>query len=613
MHKLELDNIPKVNYKCWECFSGSSEFDSNEHAFLGGDPSTRTGRHTQKRQIRILPQVPVVCCGIFTFVMLSLAVKALVTSNLMNRRVDRTEKLVNVVFFLRRERHQVLEYITTDGTGLTRTMGEVYSDTDKSINEISFYERQETLKKKLKDHRESTKLERRFIPEELEFYTKISKDLLSYSITKLINDGKTKSWNTITSWIWLFRTEESLDICDSIAYIKFKNKLFTRQLFYTFIENDLLAKEDLDMAFNYDGKSREMYENLYLKNSLLKLKVEDLLNQVKTIDDNSTDDLSLYWAKWFGYYKQIITDIRLEALRRKKTNLNEIYKTAAIESSIHLILLAIIVICIGPLLNISSKRTVISMHSLTVSISKNQRELKSQKRKTEVLLREMLPRSVAYKFLKGEEVEPQFFDCVTVLFSDIADFNQITSRSAPLQIVEFLNVIYNLIDDCVSKFDVYKVETIGAVYMVVSGLPMANGNKHAVEISKLALAMLRKTGDMDMEVINDKKLLLRIGIHTGSCVAGIVGNKMPRYCLFGDTINTASRMQTNGLPRKIHMSKTTKEKLDLQNDEWITEERGTIEIKGKGQMKTFWLIGRLRNQKLSLPESETSGIENTNE
>lgn len=429
-----------------------------------------------------------------------------------------------------------------------KTINEVYLDTDNNLNAIDFYDGQESLRNKLKDHRKSSDIQKRLILEELDFYSKLASDLLSYTFKSLAENGKAKSWNTLIAWVWLFKAEDSFDICNSLALAEILKKSYDQDLFLRFIKYDHLAFTDLNMAFTYDNSTKQMYERLYLRNLLLKKNVESLIQKVKNVDFiNATDSLVLFWTKWFGYYQDIILKIRLNSLQRERGNLNEVYKTAAIESSIHLILLFIISFCIFPLINVSSRKTVLSMHSLTISISKNQHELKAQKRKTEILLREMLPRSVAYKFLKGEDVEPQFFDTVTVLFSDIPDFNQVTSRSAPLQIVEFLNVVYNIIDECLSKFDVYKVETIGAVYMVVSGLPMANGNRHASEISKLALAMLGKTSDLDMEVTNGRRLLLRIGIHTGSCVAGIVGNKMPRYCLFGDTINTASRMQSNGL------------------------------------------------------------------
>ncbi|CAL1296274.1 unnamed protein product [Larinioides sclopetarius] len=135
-----------------------------------------------------------------------------------------------------------------------------------------------------------------------------------------------------------------------------------------------------------------------------------------------------------------------------------------------------------------------------------------------------------------------------------------------------------------------KVETIGDAYMVVSGLPVRNSNLHAREIARMSLALLNTVKSFTIRHRPQEKLKLRIGLHTGPCAAGVVGLKMPRYCLFGDTVNTASRMESTGLPLRIHLSTKTKEVLD-NFQTFVLECRGDIEIKGKGKMTTYWLIG----------------------
>nr|XP_005998390.2 PREDICTED: atrial natriuretic peptide receptor 2-like [Latimeria chalumnae] len=126
--------------------------------------------------------------------------------------------------------------------------------------------------------------------------------------------------------------------------------------------------------------------------------------------------------------------------------------------------------------------------------------------------------------------------------------------------------------------------------MVVSGLPVRNGKMHAREIARMSLALLEAVKTFKIRHRPDQQLKLRIGIHSGPVCAGVVGLKMPRYCLFGDTVNTASRMESNGEALKIHLSSATKEVLD-QFGCFDLELRGDVEMKGKGKMRTYWLLG----------------------
>lgn len=136
----------------------------------------------------------------------------------------------------------------------------------------------------------------------------------------------------------------------------------------------------------------------------------------------------------------------------------------------------------------------------------------------------------------------------------------------------------------------YKVETIGDGYMVASGLPLRNGDRHAGEIASMALHLLHQISQMEIRHRPGERVELRIGIHSGQCVAGVVGLQMPRYCLFGDTVNTASRMESSGKGSKIHISEATFDLLDSIGG-FEFAERGVIQIKGKGEMRTYWLLG----------------------
>lgn len=217
-------------------------------------------------------------------------------------------------------------------------------------------------------------------------------------------------------------------------------------------------------------------------------------------------------------------------------------------------------------------------------------QLQEEKKKTDALLHEMLPRCVADQLKKGHKVDPEHYEQVTIYFSDIVGFTAMSAESSPLQVVDFLNDLYTCFDSIIGHYDVYKVETIGDAYMVVSGLPLRNGDLHAAEIATMSLHLLSAVSEFKIRHRPTNRLLLRIGIHSGPVCAGVVGLKMPRYCLFGDTVNTASRMESSGVPLKIHCSWQCRQLLERLGG-YQCQERGVISMKGKGEQRTYWLMG----------------------
>ncbi|XP_035383132.1 retinal guanylyl cyclase 1 [Electrophorus electricus] len=238
-------------------------------------------------------------------------------------------------------------------------------------------------------------------------------------------------------------------------------------------------------------------------------------------------------------------------------------------------------------------------------------ELEVERQKTDALVAQMLPKSVALALKKGKPVTPEHFLEATLYFSDIVGFTTISALSEPIEVVDLLNDLYTLFDSIIGMHDVYKVETIGDAYMVASGVPIRNGNRHAAEMANMSLDILSCISTFKMRHMPGVKVKIRIGLHSGPVVAGVVGLTMPRYCLFGDTVNTASRMESTGLPYRIHVNQSTVRVLRELRLGYQIERRGKTELKGKGFEETFWLVGREGFTKpLPIPPDLTPGASN---
>ncbi|XGW27223.1 hypothetical protein V3C99_007658 [Haemonchus contortus] len=245
--------------------------------------------------------------------------------------------------------------------------------------------------------------------------------------------------------------------------------------------------------------------------------------------------------------------------------------------------------------------------TLELDVEERTKQLQEEKKKSDVLLGRMLPRQVADRLKLGQAVEPESFDSVTVFFSDVVKFTQLAAKCTAFQVVNLLNDLYNGFDSIIEEHSVYKVESIGDGYLCVSGLPVRNGSAHIKDIAELSLSFMKFVDEFRITALPRERVQLRIGLNSGPCVAGVVGLSMPRYCLFGDTVNTSSRMESNGKPGHIHMSKEAHDLLinEYQAD-YETQPRGEVIIKGKGVMETFWLIGR-RVFSSARPPSEVPG------
>ncbi|XP_055329218.1 atrial natriuretic peptide receptor 1-like isoform X2 [Paramacrobiotus metropolitanus] len=226
---------------------------------------------------------------------------------------------------------------------------------------------------------------------------------------------------------------------------------------------------------------------------------------------------------------------------------------------------------------------------LEAQVAEKTEQFVEEKRRSEELLSQLLPKSVAESLTRGHNVDPELYDSVTVYFSDIVSFTTISAAGSPMDVVSMLNNLYTMFDSILEKYDAYKVETIGDAYMLASGLPVRNGNRHASQVALVSLNIRKDLDTFKIPHLPDDKLRLRIGLHSGSCVAGIVGLKMPRYCLFGDTVQIAQKMESSGEAMKIQATHATKQLLEDIGGFQLQERDRVIEFKDM-EIRTYWLL-----------------------
>lgn len=212
--------------------------------------------------------------------------------------------------------------------------------------------------------------------------------------------------------------------------------------------------------------------------------------------------------------------------------------------------------------------------------------LEFEKEKSERLLLNILPVAIAERLKQGNHTIAERFESVTVLFADLIGFTSFANRTDPEDLVALLNDLFSRFDHIADVHGLEKIKTIGDSYLVVGGLPEPRPD-HAVAVAEMGLEMITALGEMNQAHGTD--LSLRIGLNTGPVVAGVIGRKKFTYDLWGAAVNLASRMQSSGLPNRVHLPADTYEL--LKNNFHLTE-RGMVECKGVGPIRTYLLDGK---------------------
>jgi guanylate cyclase len=211
--------------------------------------------------------------------------------------------------------------------------------------------------------------------------------------------------------------------------------------------------------------------------------------------------------------------------------------------------------------------------------------LRVEQEKSEALLVNVLPRPIAARLKAADGAIADHFDATSILFADVVDFTPLSERLPPAEMVDILDRLFTHFDALVERHGLEKIKTVGDCYMAAAGVPDPHPD-HARRVARLALDMRDAVGTVTVD--GRDGLELRIGINSGPVVAGVIGRKRFLYDLWSDAVNTASRMESHGTPGEIQITRATYE---LLKDEFVCRPRGTISVKGKGEMETWYLDG----------------------
>ncbi|XP_026674281.1 uncharacterized protein LOC108630979 isoform X2 [Ceratina calcarata] len=569
------------------------------------DPAHRRGRRIQLLQMLVLPFIPILALIVQTANTLhDILIYRQEVSDIETQVTIATD-LGKVVTRMQLERSEVAFFIYTNGNTLRSNLTQRFAITDQALHNMTTWPlvsvprdesktqaydvvSKEAFQARLEDFRQKISSEESvMITEVMAWYTSVNAAMLDHLTNQIKETDNSGVWRYLIAFKNLLRSIESLGIASVYGINYFGRGILLGDNYVSYVRHDALGRDLLSGSLTYVPSLKNFYAELTRTMpdyGRIKSRRDEILrnqNRKPNIEDA------------IAYFDSMATYVdELRKLQRELRHMIRDYVNLTLQDASNReaagIAIVVLVLVVSPIIIILVRNAVATIQMYAANLTQKARELKQEKGKSDTLLFQMLPPSVAQQLKQTQQVPAEYYEAVTVYFSDIVGFTEIAAENTPLEVVTFLNSIYKLFDARIECYDVYKVETIGDSYMVASGLPVRNGDKHVSEIATMALDLLEASSIFQVPKRPGERLQIRSGAHTGPVVAGIVGSKMPRYCLFGDTVNTASRMESTGEALRIHISLEMKKALDAVGGFKIAH-RGLVDVKGKGLMDTYWL------------------------
>ncbi|XP_013397862.1 uncharacterized protein LOC106164477 [Lingula anatina] len=586
--------------------------------FCEGNPITKSGKRRQMQKMILFTMLPI-------FVLLglsgSLAVqkgmeygRAVELLSIIRQSIEQGELIKN----LQDERDLSALYVSLLGDENKDILVQQYPITDTTLVGLKFWPELDTpssvyqTRMKFLNHlnRHRYQLDSLYpvyhananVHEEISFYSDIITLLIRWLYQMATEVGSGEVWKRLVASIELTTAKQHLGIERSLGGLFFAQGGFENpEEYILYIKHQDIANSSIYSAMRYFYMVEEMFDESLMFNNSVFANIQSMryiITEKAFIPREPDIDMGHWWIGNMSVEINTIAQIQRTLAMGMLDSLTERQHKDGVSLVGELSVVSFVLLLFPIIIN-SVYALTSQMQSYSITLAARTKALNKEKRRAEMLLYRMLPKSVAEQLRKHEEVSAEVFKEVTVFFSDIVGFTDISSRSSPIQVVNMLNTLYLCFDARIGQYDVYKVETIGDAYMVASGLPERNGKSHSVQIATMALDLLDHISQLEIPHMPGHQFRLRIGIHTGPVVSGVVGLKMPRYCLFGDTVSIASRMESLGLPSKIHISQLTFEALSeiggfvmKIREEKVLQNEKFMRLTLRGKSDTYWLLDR---------------------
>ncbi|ESO82166.1 hypothetical protein LOTGIDRAFT_135225, partial [Lottia gigantea] len=561
-------------------------------------PITTSGKRTQLVKMVCIVMIPVAVLTGLTANTFFNTFTSYMSSGIRNTILFSVE-LGEVVHSLQKERDMSALYISKISPVSKSFLLQRYPETDRSIEKLTFWTTLSQLEFQSKDkflsylnqHRYELDTLNQTVTMELGLYTTLIRVFIKWLYDTMPEAESGFIWRSLVAYLEVIIVKEYMGLERALGMVFYaKGKFPSNDVYLWFSESQDVSNATFLSARRYS----DLVATLYNKNIKGNETILNVLGRMRA--EIRRNDLagrgSIKMAEWWYNNMTVYMDLLLETqseLSQEITGLLDERQKANLQKLIAISIVFVCVFVICPIIIYAAYTLTNEIQKYSISLANRTKAFNKEKKRTETLLHQMLPKSVADKLKANTIVDPENFEEATVFFSDIQGFTQLSARSSPVQVVEMLNSLYSCFDGRIALYDVYKVETIGDAYMVVSGVPKRNNKQHAAEIGTMSLSLLDHINRLEIPHLPGTKYKLRIGIHTGPVVAGVVGMKMPRYCLFGETVSIAAKMESLGKSGRIHMSYSTKESLQMMGGFTMEERQDDVCRVGQVPLKIYFI------------------------